>query len=328
MLRRGRCMVAGFLCLALVLVVTMTPTMSVAARKVLIAGTGPAGSSVFPFMVAATTLANKYAPELALSPQESGGSVAAVRMLESGDIDMGSISTNAANRAVRGRAPFDKKYPVQVLFNMFLQKFVYIGLKSADVKSWHDVKGKRMILGAPGGSTRIVGEMLAKLHGLDKTNFKPSFLRWAAQTNALRDKLADGGYGLIQGAGPNAPTMEVATTLEVNLFGVDEEIIKKAVALEPGIYRTEIQANRIPNQPEPIVTVGELLTISTAEGRLTEREAYLITKVVMEHHKSLVKYTPLAAGYTPELAVRGIQESGLKFHPGALRYYKEKGLVK
>ncbi len=325
-MRRGRFVIAVFLSLALVAM--LTPAKSEAARKVLIVGTAPAGTASFPFMVAAATLVNKHAPELALSPQEAGGSVGNVRLLESGDIDMGSCSTMTANKAIRGEAPFKKKHPIRVLFNMYFQKFVYIGLKSADVKSWHDVKGKRMILGAPGGSTRIVGDVLAKLHGLDKTNFKPSYLRWPAQTNALRDKLADGGYGLVQGGGPNSATMEMASSLEVNLFGVDEAIIEKAGALAPGVYRAVIPANTIPNQTKPIVTVGELLTISTTEDRLTEREAYLITKVVMEQHKSLVKFTPVAYGYTPELAVRGIQESGLKFHPGALRYYKEKGLVK
>lgn len=318
--RIGVCVVALFLAAIL------TPANSEGARKILTVGTAPAGTGSFPFMVAVATLVNKKVKELALSPQESGGAVGNLRELAAGRLHIATTSAIVNAKARLGKAPFKKKTNVHILFTMFGQRLLHFGRQAAGVKSWDDLKGKRMILGAPGGSTRVLGQLIAKLKGLNKDNYTPLFLRWGAMTNALRDGRADGGYGLIQGSSPTPATREIATTLPVNIFGLDESTIQKAMAVEPGLGKAVVPAKTFPRLTKPITTVAEYLQVGALRNSVTEKEAYLITKTVLESHKRLGRFAPAARGWTPKTAVEGLE--GVPIHPGALRYLKEKGLMK
>jgi TRAP transporter TAXI family solute receptor len=311
---------------ALFLAVFLTPAGSEGARKILTVGTAPAGTGSFPFMVAVATLVNKHVKELALSPQESGGAVGNLRELAAGRLQIATTSAIVNAKARLGKAPFKKKVNVQILFTMFGQRLVYFGRQAAGVKSWDDLKGKRMILGAPGGSTRVLGQLIAKTKGLNKGNYTPLFLRWGAMINALKDGRADGGYGLIQGNSPTPATMEIGSTLPVNIFGVDEATIKKAMAVEPGLSKGVVPAKTFPRQTNSVVTVAEYLQVGVLSNSVTEKEAYLVTKTVLENYKRLGRFAPAARGWTPKTAVEGLE--GVTIHAGSLRYLKEKGLIK
>lgn len=296
-----------------------------AARKMMVVGTAPARSAAFPYMVGVATIVNKAVPELALSPQETGGSVANIRLLDEGKIELSGFSAAAAAAAVDGRKPFKKKRQVNVLLSMYQQRYIWFARKASGIKTWSDVAGKKIIVGSAGGSTRVVGTLAAKAMGMDK-KAKLMFLPPGAMIGALRNGTADAGYGLITGASVVPFVKEVLATVPVNVYGANDATIAKISKSEPGISRGDVPAGLIKGR-SAFSTVGDFLVMGASQ-KLSNSDAYKIVKAVYENYKRLPTFTPtIKKGAKPDGLARGLP-GNVKFHPGSARFFKEKGLLK
>jgi TRAP transporter TAXI family solute receptor len=296
-----------------------------AARRMMVVGTAPARSAAFPFMIGVATIVNKAGPELALSPQETGGSVANIRLLDEGKIELSGFSAAVAASAVEGKKPFKKKRKVSVLLSMYQQRYVWFARKASGIKSWADVAGKKIIVGSAGGSTRVVGTLVAKAMGMDK-KADLKFLRPGAMIGALRNGTADAGYGLITGVSVVPFVKQVLATVPVNVYGTNEATITKLSNSKPGIFRGDIPAGLIKGMGA-FSTVGEYLVMG-ASPKLSNSDAYNIVKAVYENYKRLPTFTPtIKKGSKPTGLARGLP-GNVSFHPGSARFFKEKGLLK
>lgn len=302
---------------------------SEAAKQVIIIGTAPAGTAAFPYQVGVAQIVNKAVPELALAPQETGGTVANIRLLDAGKIQLSGFSSMVAVPAVQGKPPFKEKMKIKILFNMYSQRYVYFARKASGITSWDQVAGKRIAIGTPAGSTRVVGDLILKSKGLKdkaKAKAKALYLQPSAMIDAMRDGNLDAGYGVVAGGSPAPWVLEVLSTLDVNLYGLDEGTIRQLAQAEPGLFRTEFPQDFFKKGVAGFPTIADSAIMGSSSA-LDERTAYLITKTVQENLPQLVVYSPAAKGLTPKDAIEGVP-SLLSFHPGAVRYYKEKGLMK
>jgi TRAP transporter TAXI family solute receptor len=291
-------------------------------RQSLVVGTAPAGSASFPYQIGVSEVVNKYVPTLVLSPQETGGSVANIRLLDEDKIQLSGFSAAVAADAVKGTGPFEETRKVSVLFNMYQHGFIWFGTKSSGVASWNDAKGKTIIAGTPGGSTRVVGSLVAEITGMAEADVK--FLPPDAMLSALRDNTAAAGYGLITGAAVAPWVTEAKATLDLNFFGADEATVAKATETNPGLSAAKYPAGFIEGQGA-IETVGEYLVMG-ASPDLSEDAAYEIVKAVFEHYDELANFTPTVKGASPESMAIALPQ-GVNYHPGAVRFFKEKGLL-
>lgn len=296
-----------------------------AARKLMVVGTAPARSAAFPYMVGVATIVNKAVPELALSPQETGGSVANIRLLDEGKIELSGFAGSAAAAAVEGKKPFKKKRKVLVLLSMYQQRYIWIGRKESGIKSWKDVAGKKIVVGSAGGSTRVVGTLVAKAMGMDK-KADLKFLRPGAMVAALRNGTADAGYGLITGNSLVPWVRQIQATLKVNIYGTDDATIAKLSKAIPGINRGDIPKGLIKGMGA-FSTVGDYLMMG-ASRKLSNSDAYKIVQAVYNNYHRLPRFTPtIKKGAKPDALARGLP-GNVKFHPGSIRFFKEKGLIK
>ena len=313
----GGCVVA--LCIVL-------PTgISEAAKRIVIIGTAPAGTAAFPYQVGVAQIVNKAVPELALTPQETGGTVANIRLLDAGKIQLSGFSNMVAVSAVQGKRPFDRKMKIQLLFNMYPQRYVYFARKASGIASWDQIAGKTVAVGTPAGSTRVVGDLIVQAKGL-KGKAKILYVQPSAMIDSLRDGNMDAGYGVVAGGSPAPWVLEVLSTIDVNLYGLDEGTIRKLSESEPGLFRTKFPQDFFKKGIPGFPTIADNATMGCSAS-LDERTAYLITKTVQESLKELLAYSQAAKGLTPKDALAG-NPPILSYHPGAVRYYKEKGLMK
>jgi TRAP transporter TAXI family solute receptor len=225
--------------------------------------------------------------------------------------------------AIAGKAPFKQKYDVKALFSMYGQIFLWFGRKASGVTSWDQIVGKKMAVGTPGGSTRVAGDMVVATKGL-KGKAQFLYLRPASMIDSLRDGNIDAGFGLLTGNAPAPWVQEVMASLNVNFFGLDEPTIAKIVQ-KPGYVRFQIPAGILKGSPG-FATFSEYL-IAGVSAKMDEQTAYLFTKTIQDNLTTLANYSPAARGIKPADALKGIP-SALPFHAGAIRYYKEKGLMK
>ncbi len=131
---------------------------------------------------------------------------------------------------------------------------------------------------------------------------------------------------MLRSEGSNLATREVLSTIPVIVFGVDEKTISNLIKKKAGLTRGEFPPNYLFKGSPGFATVSEYL-IAGVPARTDNQTAYEITKAVQDNIKRLPKYSPAARGVKPGDALKGIP-SNVPLHPGAARYYKEKGLMK
>jgi TRAP-type uncharacterized transport system substrate-binding protein len=83
-------------------------------------------------------------------------------------------------------------------------------------------------------------------------------------------------------------------------------------------------ANSAPGQPNAVTTWGQMWTI-VANSKMSNENAYLVVKTLMENRGKIARYHPIGKLIGPERALKGTKR--LTFHPGAIRYWKEKGMM-
>ncbi len=309
---------------AIVTLMWIAAPSAAADRKLMVVGTAPAGSAAFPYQVGIAQIVNKYLPNFALSAQETGGSVANIRLLDEGKIQLSGFAIDVAVDAVKGKKPFSKARKVYVLFGMYNQGFIWFAPKKSGIKSWHDLAGKKVIAGTPGGSTRVVGGLVGHITGVDKSG-SIKFLPPNAMLSALQDGTVDAGFGLMTGAKAAPWVHEAMSTMELTVFGASDDVIAKVDEMRPGLTKASFADGYLPKQ-QGITTIGEYLVMG-ASSSLSDDDAYNIVKTVYEHYSELGKYTPTVKGAKPETMVIKLP-AGVSYQPGALRFFKEKGLLK
>ena len=143
--------------------------------------------------------------------------------------------------------------------------------------------------------------------------------------SALQDGTVDAGFGLMTGSQAAPWVHEAMSTMDLNVFGVDNDVIAKADEMRPGLTKATFSDGYLPKQ-KGISTIGEYLVMG-ASSSLSDDDAYNIVKTVYEHYSELGKYTPTVKGAKPETMVIKLP-AGVSYQPGALRFFKEKGLLK
>ena len=109
---------------------------------------------------------------------------------------------------------------------------------------------------------------------------------------------------------------------KLNFFGPDEVTIKKMIKGDPGTVRDVVPAGSFPGQKGEIVSWGQMWTM-IANSKMSNENSYLVVKTLMENHKKIPRYHPIGKHINPGNALKGV--GSLKLHPGAIRYWKEKG---
>lgn len=325
-MERNGCPAWRLIVAALTAVAWLGGEAKAAEKQTIVIGTAPMGSPAFPMTIGFSKVVNSYDPTLNLSPQETQASVANVRLMAEGKIQMGVVSADVQYYARNGLKPFTQAYDIQFLFAAYPLNLCWAAAKQSGIKSWDDFAGKRLALGTPGGSIRTVGDLLVRLKGLTG---KATIL-WLPpdkMNSGLADGTLDAGYCYASGADKAPFTEETTTAREMVLFGLDEGTIARLNKENPAILGTTFPAGVYRGQEKSFPTVAVYLSFATLGVLMSEDTAYRIVKGIFENQAELPKYHPVLRNTTLENALKGIPV-GFPIHPGAARYYREKGILK
>lgn len=203
--------------------------------------------------------------------------------------------------------------------------------KKLGINSLAEIKEKKLpakLYTLPVGSNGEFGaRQLLREYGVSYADLKA----WGGSTNhvgykvivdAMRDGRAD---LLIAVVTPKHPSItEIATFSDVKFLPLEPERVKGLTAL--GYEPATMPANEFKNQPEPINTVG-FPTVLITNTALPDGIAYAITKTICENKEALVRGHAGLVAFEPQVAWKR-EKVGIPLHPGAERYYREKGWLK
>lgn len=269
--------------------------------------------------------ANKHG--LNCNVQSTGGSVFNVNTIKGGELEIGFAQSDVGYNAYYGQANFQSAGAykgLRSIFSLHPEPLTVLTRKEANIKGFDDLKGKRFNVGNPGSGSRVSLEQFLAQKGLSLNYFAVSSeLRPDEHGAALCDGKID---GFIYGVGhPSAniaePTLKCAAKL-MPLVGPD---VDKIVAQYPYYAKVNIPGGLYNNNPHETPTYGVLATVVASE-KTSEKVVYTIVKSVFENFDSFRRLHPALAHLKKEDMVKNGLSAPL--HPGAVKYYKEVGLLK
>lgn len=301
-----------------------TATANFAGRAVTIATGGTGGVYIVYGAGLANVLSNKLG--VAATAQSTTASVDNMKFVRDKKVDVAFTLSDTAYDAVKGQARFAppeqpvKALSLAVMYNNFTHVIVKDG---AGISKVADLKGKRVSVGSPGSGTEIIANRVLEAAGLTQTDLQVQKLGVQDSANALKDGRLEAFFW--SGGLPTAAVTELvnAPGVSVKLLEHTDLTQKMADKYGPFYFNATIPRGTYKNDAD--VKVSGVANLLVVNQDMDEALAYAITKTMFENQKELETVHPEAKNLKPDIAVEG---SPLDFHPGAIRYYKERGVWK
>jgi TRAP transporter TAXI family solute receptor len=261
------------------------------------------------------------------SVESTGGSAFNINTIKAGELDFGLTQSDVQYNALKGLAQFKEGGPytdLRAVYSVHPEPFTVLARKELNATKFEDLKGKRVNVGNPGSGTRASMEELLGALGWKMSDFSlASELRADEHGPALCDNKIDAFF---YGVGhPSANIQDPTTTCGAKLVSITGPAIDKLVASNPYYAKATIPGGMYANNPNPTETYGVLATVVTS-AKVPEDVVYQLTKATFDNLEEFKKLHPAFAHLKAEDMVKNGLSAPL--HPGAEKYYKEKGLLK
>jgi len=290
-------------------------------------GTGSVSGVYYPAGGAICRFLNANEPNLKCKVESTGGSVYNINTMRKNQLEFAIAQSDQQYFAYQGFKPYEKynEYKdLQAVFSFHAEAFTIVARKDANIVNFEDLKNKRVNIGNPGSGQRSAMEKMMQIHKWKESDFKLiSDLKPSEQAKALCDNKID-AFVYVVGY-PSASIEESATSCDVNLVNANTPEIKKFVNENPYYINLDIPAHTYKNQNNDINTFGLRATLVTST-RVSDSTVYALTKSVFENLNRIRKMHPSFAHLKPQEMIESAIT--IPLHPGAIKYYKEAGLIK
>ncbi len=298
------------------------------AEEFITIGTGGVTGVYYPTGGAICRLVNKGRKEhgIRCSVESTGGSVYNINTIREGELEFGVAQSDWQYHAYNGSSKFEEAGAfegLRAVFSVHPEPFTVVARADAGITSFEDLKGKRVNIGNPGSGQRGTMEVLLEAMGWTTDDFAlATELKAAEQSAALCDNQID---AMVYTVGhPSGSIQEATTACDSVLVNVTGDAVAKLIE-ENSFYRTAtIPGGMYRGSDNDTTTFGVGATFVSSDA-VSEDAVYAVVSSVFDNMDDFKKLHPAFANLTPE----DMSSAGLSapIHPGAAKYYKEKGLM-
>jgi TRAP transporter TAXI family solute receptor len=199
-----------------------------------------------------------------------------------------------------------------------------VTVEGSGINTMADLKGKRVSTGSPGSATEVMAFRVIEASGLDKDkDMTRERLGVAESVNAVKDRKIDAFFWV--GGIPTAAVTDLAATPGLKMKLIDHsEAVDKMNAKYGKLYTaSKIKGGSYPGVDKDNA-IAEVWNLLVTGDKMSNDDAYAIVKTLVEKKADLVAVHKEAASFSLENQVQ--ERSPIPFHPGALKYFKEKGV--
>ena len=329
----------AFLVVSIVLALTLVlaGTSIAQQKKFFVISTGGTGGTYYPLGGILAQALTERVPNLVATAQASGASVANCNLIKDRQAESAFVQSNVAYNAYFGKAGFEGKavQNLRGIASLYPETVQIVARADSGIKTLKDVKGKRLVPGDRGSGTEIDAQNVLSVYGLWNSKegkyvgFKSvDWLGFSGAAQRLQDKQADVTF--TTAGWPTSAIQELAFGTPIILVPIEEPMIKKLTTEFPFYARIVI--------PKDIYkTAKDVPTITTmaqwvVDASVPEETVYLMTKALFEGTPEKPSGAELMAkahaqGKNVQLKT-ALLGMAIPLHPGAEKYYKEKGLIK
>jgi TRAP transporter TAXI family solute receptor len=312
--------------LAVMLSAALSPTGIVhAQQKVMSIGTGGTGGVYYPLGGAVANVLSKTLPNVQATAEVTGGSIDNLKLISTGQSELAFTMADAALDAMQGQDKFkNNKVALQALLVVYPNRMHVVTVEGTGIETLADLKGKRVSTGSPGGATEVMAFRVIEAAGLDKDkDMKRERLGVAESVNAIKDRKIDAFFWV--GGIPTAAVTDLAATPGMKMKLIDHaETVEKMNAKYGKLYTaSKIKAGSYPGTDKDNA-IAEVWNLIVTGDKMSNDDAYTIVKTLVEKKADIVAVHKEAESFSLDNQVQ--DRSPIPFHPGALKYFKEKGV--
>jgi TRAP transporter TAXI family solute receptor len=296
-----------------------------AQQKVMSIGTGGTGGVYYPLGGAVANVLSKSLPNVQATAEVTGGSVDNLKLIGAGKSELGFTMADAALDALKGEDKFKSgKVPLQALLVVYPNRMHVVTIEGTGIESMADLKGKRVSTGSPGSATEVMAFRVIEAAGLDKDkDLKRERLGVAESVNAIKDRKIDAFFWV--GGIPTAAVTDLAASPGIKMKLIDHgDLADKMNAKYGKLYTSsKIKGGSYPGYDKDN-SITEVWNLIVTGDKMSNEDAYTIVKTLVEKKADIVAVHKEAESFKLDNQVQ--ERSPIPFHPGALKYFKEKGI--
>ncbi|MFA6508047.1 MAG: TAXI family TRAP transporter solute-binding subunit [Treponemataceae bacterium] len=288
----------------------------------LILATGGTSGTYYPFGGAMAQIWNKNIAKMNVTAQATGASKENIRLVGKSEADLAIVQNDVMDYAFNGVELFnnEKVEGFRTLATLYPEIIQIVVDPASGINSIADMKGKRISVGDAGSGVEANAKQILEANGLSFSDLKAAHLSFKESAAGVKDKQLDGFF--VTAGVPNAAIQELSALAPVKILSVDEATGKKLMDKYKFYTKESIPASTYNGMTAPASTVAVKATLIVRKG-LSEKVVYDLTKALFEKQADLA--SAHAKGKELNLA-NAVQGVSIEFHPGALKYYKEKGV--
>ncbi len=283
-------------------------------------GTGSATGNYYSFGSVLAQVINSHTGAN-ITVSSTGGSVENVRLLKKGENEMALVQTDVNSYALNGVEQFASGAVTNfsAITACYPEMVQIVASKASGIKSVADMRGKRICVGAVGSGYEVAARQILGIYGMNYDDIDERFLSQSEGKNALQDDQID-AFFMCSGY-PNANVTELSLMGKIEVISIDDEHLKLLQEKYP-FYAPFTTPDDQYNLGHPVTSVA-VMSMLVVLNEISDDDVYAMTAAIYDHLDEIRALNKKGEYMSLEGAFRGIPGN---IHPGAARFYEEKGL--
>jgi TRAP transporter TAXI family solute receptor len=305
-----------------ILVFIVSPSWAQNVVRLSIA-TGETGGVYYPYGGAMAKVISKYLLNVEVTAEVTKGSVENCKRIGAGKADVAFIMSDIGLDAFNGKGRFAERVPIRSLAVLYTNNMHLVTLWKASIEKVTDLKGKRVSTGAPGSGTEVKAIRILRAYGLDPDkDIKRDRLSASESAGALKDRKIDAYFW--DGGLPTPSVAELAMTPGIQIKLIEHgDAVQKMISRYGNFYfKTVIPKDTYFGIEKDVIVAG-VANLLICHEKMDEKLIHDVIQTLFDHQPELAAAVKEAQNLRLETAVSG---SPIPFHPGAIQYFKEKGI--
>ena len=284
--------------------------------------TGGVAGTYYPLGGGLAQIMNKHVPNVEVTAETGNASAANINLIAGHEVSMALVQNDVSYMAIKGEKPFNNPVGnLRMVASLYPEHVQCITVKGSEIKTLMEIKGKRVSVGAPGSGVAGSLNSIFSVAGIKYSDMNADFLDFANTAERLQDGQLDAGF-LLAGY-PTAAVMALAAQKDIDLVAFDNETLDKLVQQFPYFTKDVVPAGTYKGVDHDTPTPA-VMAILVCDAMMEDDLVYNITKAIFENLEELKPVHDKAKLIALDTALKG---ASIAVHPGAAKYYKEKGMT-
>ncbi|HEX7124692.1 MAG TPA: TAXI family TRAP transporter solute-binding subunit [Thermodesulfobacteriota bacterium] len=310
---------------AVVLAGVLASALPAAGLTFFAIATGGTGGTYYPLGGMLAQLLSNQVKDLVATAQAGNASVANILLVGRGEIESAFAQNDVAYWAYTGTGlePFRGR-PVgniRHVASLYPEHVQLVATRASGIRSVRDLAGRRVVLGARGSGNVVEAEAILEAYGMSPSDLEAVYAGHSEGVSRIEDGQADAMF--VVAGFPTAALVDLAAGTDVVIVPLDDDAVRRLAARSRFFTPAVVPAGTYRGQTQDVRTVAVMATWIVDE-RVPADLVYEMTKALWAKRDVLEAVHPKGREVRLETALAGM---AIPPHPGAERYYRERGLL-